>query len=204
MDAFAPEFVRRTWVELELEEMFGSPPQWIDRAGDLVTDGDVNWSTPELTKDGTFYHGVPPGRYPVYAGTDRYDLFGADGPTRYYVNTLFMPLVPPDRLADAQWDDEGYDNGPHFRDYACLWSVGAERATLPHSGDKSETILRIERSLLSEEALSRRGNWTDDLVDPVSGANVLSFPVWESTIRGFEARDADDEILALLFVAWYP
>ncbi|MFI0422858.1 hypothetical protein ACH34R_31585 [Spongiactinospora sp. 9N601] len=194
-------------MELELEDVFGPPPQWIDRAGDLVTDGDVNWSTPEFTKDGTFYHAVPPGRYPVYAGTDRYDLSDTGGPPRYYVNTLFMPLVPllpADRLADAQWDDEGYDDGPYFRDYACLWSVGAERATLPHWGNKSEAILRIERSLLSEEALSRRGNWTDDLVDPASGANVLSFPVWDNTLRGFEARDADDEILALLFVVWSP
>ncbi|MDF5759418.1 hypothetical protein [Spongiactinospora sp. TRM90649] len=204
MDAFTEGFVKRNWAEIGLDELLGPAPEYFDRAGDLVVVGDsISWSTPELTQDGQqIDHGAPDGTYPVYAGSHSIEDSSS---VRYYVDTLFIPLAAPDRLASAIWDDEGYDKPVFLGDYACLWSPGAEAATLPHWGSgKSAKIRAIEESVLSDETLSRRGHWPDALVDPDSGANILAFPVSDVALRGYEAVDENDEPLAVLLATWSP
>jgi hypothetical protein len=203
MDAFVPGFISKTWADIKLDCMPGPPPL-IDRAGDLVVVGGmVSWSTPEYENEGGGRpHKVPDGTYPVYAGSIPWD--DEDDGLRYYVTSLFVPLAEPERLTTASWD-EGYDSrGPVFENYACLWSERASRATLPHWGDeRNEILLKTEKKLLASQALSRRGNWTNDVVDPETGANMLAFPVYyDISMTGFEAESEDGQLLGLLFATW--
>lgn len=203
MDAFVPGFIGRAWDDIKLDYMPDSAPL-IDRAGDLVVaGGSVRWTTPEYENEGGGRaHEVPDGTYPVYAGSIPWDD-EENGP-RHYVTTLFIPLAEPEQLTTASWDG-GYDSrGPVFENYACLWSERASRATLPHWGDeKNEILLRTEKKLLSGQALSKRGNWTDEVVDPETGANMLAFPVfYDISMTGFEARSEDGRLLGLLFTTW--
>ncbi|MFF3749854.1 hypothetical protein ACFYYH_05230 [Streptomyces sp. NPDC002018] len=203
MDAFVPGFISGTWPGDRIDSQPGPPPL-IDRAGDLVVaGGTVRWTSPAYENEGGGRsHPVPDGTYPVYAGSVPWE--DEDNGPRYYVTSLFIPLAEPGPLAASSWDD-GYDGGgPVFESYACLWSERASRATLPHWGDdRSEFLLRTEKELLSGDALSRRGNWTDEVVDPETGANVLAFPVYfDISMTGFEARGEDGRLVGLLFTTW--
>ncbi|OEV06045.1 hypothetical protein [Streptomyces oceani] len=197
MDSFVTEFVRKAWDDLGLEGYTGPPPDRLDRVDDLVVvGGRVSWVTPENDADGGFCHRPPDGTYPVYAAGH------LDGePERYCVDTLFIPLASPDRLTTARWDD-GYDQSSQYlKNYACLWSEQADRASLPHWGDEQhEAILRAKEKLLAEESRTSRDNWTNEVVDPETGANILSFPTYDYGvfIDGLEALGEDGELLAIL------
>ncbi|MFJ2648459.1 hypothetical protein ACIO1C_17190 [Streptomyces sp. NPDC087420] len=203
MDAFAPGFISDTWPGTKIDSMPGPPPL-IDRAGDLVVvDGIVRWTTPEYENEGGGRaHRVPDGTYPVYAGSVAWD--DGESGLRYYVTSLFIPLAEPEELAKSSWDDGYDDRGPEFENYACLWSERASRVTQPHEGDEKNEILRVtERALLSGQALAERGNWTNDVVDPESGANMLGFPVYVGiSMTGFEATSEDGRLVGLLFTTW--
>ncbi|QUQ64356.1 hypothetical protein [Kutzneria sp. CA-103260] len=175
--------------------------EWFDYAGDLVVvDGTVGWMTPELSGDAPFVHDVPVGVYPVYVGSRAYRN---EDSVEYRATTLVMPIVEPERIVGAEWD-EGYDDYMEIDNYACLWDERASRATLPHwafnGAEKSGFILNVERTILTEEALARKGNWFNGVADQQSGANVMAFPVPEEgiTLTGFEARDAAGELTCLL------
>jgi hypothetical protein len=201
MDAFLLSFSATLWDKVKWLE--GGPPKRLDRVGDLVVvDGSVVWKTPELDEEGGgFRHVVPDGTYPVYAESvlvSGYD----DEPERYCVETLLILLAEPERLANVNWNDGYGSDAQEFKDYACLVSERAYRATLLNP--QHEAIARARKALLSDEARTRRDNWTDEVVDPETGANMLAFPVDEGTVSGFEARSEDDEILAILLVTLPP
>ncbi|MGW4031832.1 hypothetical protein ACWEFL_21390 [Streptomyces sp. NPDC004838] len=204
MDGFAPRFIEKAWTDLELEAMHGAVPRLIDRVDDLVVvGGEVGLATPGREGGGVITHGVPDGRYPVYVGLVRSGGDGADDAVQFAAYMFLIPVAGPECLITASWD-EGYgDRGTDLEGYACLWSSHACRMSLPHHGeDRHEAIARAEREILPESALARRDNRINEIVDPATGANMLSFPVWDETYNGFEARGEDDELLALLFVTW--
>ncbi|WP_405984275.1 hypothetical protein [Streptomyces sp. NBC_00872] len=196
MDVFVPEFIRKSWTELEMESLCGPGPRWIDRAGDLVVvDGDLNWSTPECADSGIDSFEVRPGVYPVYAGS--VGLGEDPGQSRHYVTTLFVALAAADELADSTWD---FDESSALRidGYACLWSDRAER-NMP-----VESFVRFKESTLSTGVLSRRGPWIDEVTDPGSGANVMVFPVADNSVSTLKALNENGELLALLYLTWSP
>ncbi|MBW4718624.1 hypothetical protein [Saccharothrix obliqua] len=204
MDAFVPDFIRKTWEDLELEHLCGPPPPSVERVDDLVVvGGAVSWATPGREGNGVFTHDVPDGTHPVYAGVRASGGGSAAEPVRRHVTALLVPVAEPARLAEAAWD-EGYgDMGADLADHATLWSGHAQRMALPHRGEhRHPAITRAERRLRSTSAPTDRLTWTNEVVDPETGANMVSFPVWDGTNNAFEARSADGGFLALLYVTW--
>ncbi|TDC58077.1 hypothetical protein E1281_02530 [Actinomadura sp. KC345] len=195
MAEFAPGFIASKWAPHLLGGWYSPPPEKVSWAGDLVVvDTVVRWTSPERENEGAgaFVHRVPDGTYPVYVNAGVPE--GEGEPGRYRVDTLFIPLAGPERLRTTRWSS-GYDDvGQLLGDYACLRSQGASR------GEQS-AILRAKQTLLSEESRTRTDNWTNEVVDPETGANILSFPVAPyGEVHGFEALSEDNEILALLFL----
>lgn len=198
MEDFAPGFIGTKWAPHLLDGWYSDPPEKVRWAGDLVVvDELVRWTSPERENegDGAFVHRVPDGTYPVYVNDGVPGGIHDDGdPGRYRVDTLFIPLAGPERLRTTRWSD-GYPGvGQMLEDYACLRSEGASRGE--HSA-----IIRAKQALLSEEARTRADNWTNEVVDPETGANILSFPVCrDGQVSGFEALGEDEETLAILFL----
>ncbi|TWP46952.1 hypothetical protein FKR81_33380 [Lentzea tibetensis] len=190
VDVFVPGFIRTSWPEFEIDSLCGPAPTWIERAGDLVVDGEINWSTPECANLGVDSFDVPPGTYPVFVGSDSY----AD---RYFVRMVFIAFTTSDRLAAATWhgDEDGF---LQIEDYTCLWSETAERHVGP------EDLGRFKEAVLSAESLSRRGPWLDEVVEPGSGVNVMVFPVRDAGVSSIELLDEDDERAGLLYYTWSP
>jgi hypothetical protein len=142
---------------------------------------------------------VPDGTYPVYAAGTLFNNYDSE-PERYCVNLLFIPLAEPERLTAPIWD-WGYDDAAQeLEGYACLMSERASRVT--QEDPQNEAIVRARNALLSDQARTRRDNWTNEVVDPESGANMLAFPVYNGQVCGFEAKNQDDELLAILLVNW--
>jgi hypothetical protein len=93
LNVLVPELIKRNWAWADLNSPCGALPQWIERAGDLVTDGPIVWSTPDDAPFGEVSHDVPPGTYPVFVGVDGYD---DSGRTRYDVRVVFVALAGPE------------------------------------------------------------------------------------------------------------
>jgi hypothetical protein len=206
-ETLIPELAERLRAELTEARptMDVEWPEWFDRAGDLVVvDGEVSWATPELLQMGGFSHDVPPGKYPVYAGTWRFD--GRDPhDVQYRVGMLVVPLAEPERIAGADWDG-GYDDAMDLAQYGCLWDRRAIGATAPHweyeETGKSAFIRNVEDTILPAGALRTRGNWFNGVADPETGANVLAFPVEGTLVDGYEMRDAAGELVCLIFLSY--
>lgn len=207
MDAVVPGFIRsvedsavvsaraNSWIA---DELYSYPPERLDRVGDLVVaGGELSWFNPEHTRQGGFVHRVPDGTYPVYAAGVLLDHY-VDAPARHCVELLFIPLVAADRLTAPRWS-WGYNGvAQQLEDYACLMSERACRVT--REDPQHEAIVRAREAVLSDGARTRSDNRSDEVVDPETGANVLTFPVEGGRVCGFEARDEADELLAVLLI----
>ncbi|UCM90425.1 hypothetical protein [Streptomyces marincola] len=199
MKDFAPGFIATKWAPGSLGGWYSDPPQAVRWAGDLVVVGEVvRWTSPERENEGNgaFVHRVPDGTYPVYVNDGVPSGWEDEDPERYRVDTLFIPLAGPERLRTTRWS-HGYDDvGQYLDGYACLRSEGARR------GDEDGAIRRAKRALLSEDARTGASHGINEVVDPETGANMLSFPVCRyGEVHGFEALGEGDETLALLFLA---
>ncbi|SFR03781.1 hypothetical protein SAMN04488564_102388 [Lentzea waywayandensis] len=194
LDVFVPELIRRNWAWADLNSPCGALPQWIERAGDLVADGEIVWSTPDDAPFGEAAHEVPPGTYPVFIGTDGYSA--DDGRTRYDVRVVFIALAGPEKLAAATWrhDQAGLMT---VENYTWLASAKANEFVT------GETFARLKDAVLSAESVHRRGPWPNEVVDPDSGLNVLLFPSYDggSGISCIELVD-EDELVGLLHFSY--
>jgi hypothetical protein len=61
LDTFVPRLIERNWDWADSNSPCGALPRWIERVGDLVTDGPVTWSTPDDTPFGEATYDVRPG-----------------------------------------------------------------------------------------------------------------------------------------------
>lgn len=175
------------------------PPDRIDRVGDLVVvDNVITWFNPEHTRQGGFIHRVPDGTHPVYAAGTLLDTPYDTVPQRYCVNSLLISFVEPERLTMPNWDWGYDDTSQQLEDYACLMSDRACRAT--QEDPQNAAIARARETLLADRTRTSRDNWTNDVVDPETGANMLAFPVTDGNVCGFEARNDEDELLAVYLV----
>ncbi|WP_330276282.1 hypothetical protein OG205_11975 [Lentzea sp. NBC_00516] len=195
MDVFVPELIKRNWAWADANSPCGALPQWIERAGDLVVDGPVVWSTPDDTPFGEDSYDVPPGTYPVFIGIDGY----GDDPerTRYDVRVVFIALAGPEKLAEATWrhDQAGLMT---IENYTCLAS-GKAIAFIT-----GETFARLKEAVLSTGSVHRKGPWPSEVVDPETGLNVMLFPSYDSAsgISCIELVDEAEELVGLLHFSY--
>lgn len=195
MDVFAPEFIRENWAWADRNSPCGSLPQWIERAGDLVVDGPVTWSTPDDAPFGERSYDVPPGTYPVFIGMD---AVTDDDPERpwYDVRVVFLALAGPEELAGATWRHE-QGGLLTIEDYTCLSSQKAYGLV------SGETFARLKESVLSSEIRYRRGPWPNEVVDQDTGLNMMFFPSYESSgVSCVELVGEADELVGLLHFSY--
>jgi hypothetical protein len=192
VDAFVPELIRRNWAWADANSPCGAVPRWIERAGDLVVDGTVVWSTPDDTPFGEDSYAVPPGTYPVFIGTD-YDSES----TRYDVRVVFIALAGPEKLAEATWRHE-QGGLLTIEGYTCLASEKANQLIT------QETFARLKEAVLSPENADQRGPWPNEVVDPDTGLNVMLFPSYDgaSGISCIELVDDDEQLVGLLHFSY--
>ncbi|MCR3750606.1 hypothetical protein [Lentzea californiensis] len=194
VDLFVPELIKRNWAWVDLNSPCGALPRWIDRAGDLVTDGPIVWSTPDDAPFGERAYEVPPGTYPVFVGVDGYD---EPGGTRYDVRVVFIALAGPEELATAEWrhDQAGLMT---IEGYTCLASQKATGFLT------AETLGRLREEVLSAGSVHRRGPWPDEVVDQESGLNVMLFPADDCGlgVSCVELVAGDGELAGLLHFSY--
>ena len=180
-------------------------PDWFDRAGDLVvTGGPVVWETPWHTEGG-FQHPLPAGTYPVYVGTSTYTPDDRDPDAfRYTTRMVVIPLAGPERIAEADWEVEGYDDIHMVEDYAVLWGEEAMRATLPHEDGVPAFFPDVRDGIEARGPHLRRDNWAEVVLDRDTGANAFVLPVTAENLTGYEIVDEDENVLCLVLteVGW--
>lgn len=174
-------------------------PDWFDHAGDLVVaDGPVIWETPWVTEGG-FTHRLPAGTYPVHVGTSACTPDDHDPDAfRYTTRMLVVPLADPDRIAQAEWDVECYDDVHMVEDYAVLWGEEAMRATLPHEDGVPAFFPDVRDRIEAEGPHLRRDNWAEVVLDRDTGVNALVFPVTAENLNGYEIVDDEENLLCLV------
>ena len=194
IDVLVPELIRQNWEWADLNSPCGALPQWIERAGDLVADGAIVWSTPDDAPFGETAHEVPAGTYPVFVGIDGDD---ESERTRYDVRVVFIALAGSEKLAAATWRHE-QAGLMTIEDYTCLASDKANRLLT------GEAFARLKETVLSDESVHRKGPWPHEVVDPASGLNVMLFPAYDggSGVSCIELVDENEELVGLLHFSY--
>ncbi|MCS7475359.1 hypothetical protein ACFFQW_31335 [Umezawaea endophytica] len=180
-------------------------PTWFDHAGDLVVaNGQVIWETPWETEGG-FVHTLPPGAYPVHVGTSAHTPDDRDPDAfRYTTRMLVITLAEPERIVDADWDVEGYDDIHEVEDYAVLWGEEAMRSTLPHPDKVPAFFHDVRERIETKGPFLRRDNWAEVVLDQETGVNALVFPIIAENLTGYEIVDDEENLLCLVLteVGW--
>jgi hypothetical protein len=177
-------------------------PTWFDHVGDLVVGNEpVVWETPWCT-DGGFQHELPAGSHPVHVGGYPHndDAWNPDA-FRCSASVVVVLVAEPARIAEADWDVEGYDGVHRVEDHAVLWGETAMRATPSHVDGVPTFVVDARDRIASRGAVARRDNWVEVVLDHGTGANAFVLPVARENVTGYEIVDDDENVLCLVLVA---
>ncbi|ACU37779.1 hypothetical protein Amir_3905 [Actinosynnema mirum DSM 43827] len=113
------------------------------------------------------------------------------------VDLVVIPFAEPARIAEADWDVEGYGDVHHIEDHAVLReeeaSLTAGRAT-----DLPALVARAREGIRARGPHLRRHNWAELILDAETGANAFVLPVAGDNVTGHEILDEDDTLLCLV------
>ncbi|MCS7475357.1 hypothetical protein ACFFQW_31345 [Umezawaea endophytica] len=177
-------------------------PTWFDHVGNLeVAGGPVIWETPWRT-DGGFMHELAAGSHPVHVGgyARTRDRWNPDS-FRYTASMVVIMVAEPERIAEADWDVEGYDDIHHVEDYAVLWGEEAMRASLPLEDGVPSFIPDVRERIEAKGPFLRRDNWVEAVLDDQAGLNAFVLPIATENLTGYEIVDDEENVLCLVLVA---
>jgi hypothetical protein len=173
------------------DECVSYRPKEFLRAGELAVAGNVIFSEPE-PPEWSECDGVPHGRWPVYVGVS------GDGD----VEMAVMPLAEPEVIAEATFEDAYEDWQPLSHEIGLLWDTTAMDALrfagprLPEFPDLDTFVAHAKSRLAAAER-----PWVEIPANPRTGSNVLAFPVCADSASCWAGRDAEGELVCLVFTA---